>query len=74
MKISELVRTLNAQKKSLGDVEVLLDLEDVLEKGDHGEYTHEASITLTPVKIGMYNADKGTISRRTHKVLSIGID
>lgn len=73
MKISELVKKLNQQKKALGDVEVMIDLKNIEVCGGHQEYSHESYITLVPEKIQMMNMDTEKLSRKKEQILSIRI-
>lgn len=70
MKISELVKKLNAIKKERGDIGVFLDMKQIEEAG-HDEYTHEDCFELKIQKIGMYDMDTQKHSKRKHTVVSI---
>lgn len=73
MKISELVKELNAQKKKIGDCEVMVAMRDIEEKATP-DYSHENQIILVPEKIPLMNADTERLSKRKYQVLSISID
>lgn len=74
MRISEVIGSLKKFKKERGDLEVLLDLNNIQDNSGHGEYTHEADFSFKIEKIHKYDADIGRMSKSKRNVLSVFID
>lgn len=73
MKISEVVKKLNAVKKEQGDIDVVLDLKEISDFACQ-DYNYETDLTFKMNKIKMLDADTEKPSRKKYPVLSISVD
>lgn len=72
MRINTLIKNLEKFKKEHGNIEVSLDLENIIENSDHGEYTHEPYLTLKVEMISTMSMDTCKVSKpKTNVVIRV---